>query len=118
MSVQNRSTLKPRIVVSIVGALLIMAPVAMQRPDKIFGVLLFIVILCITIFVISSLINIKDFKMRVIFFAIVGFIFTYKFYVSYFLLHMIVPKALVVSLVFTAVFAFVFRGFSLLLEKK
>lgn len=115
---QDTDTLKPRMVVSIIGAILVMTPVAIQRPDKIVGILLFVLVAFIAIFIISSLINIKDFKMRIIFFAIVGLNFAYKFYTSYFLIHMALSKALNLSLVFTAVFALIFRGISLSLEKK
>ena len=115
---QDTGTLKPRMIVSIIGAILVMTPIAIQRPDKIVGILLFVLVSFIAIFIISSLINIKDSKMRIIFFTIAGLSFAYKFYASYFLMHMVLSKALNVSLVFAAVFALIFRGISLFLEKK
>lgn len=115
---KDAGTLKPRIIISIIGAVMVMGPVAIDRPDKIFGTLVFVLIVFIAIFTISSLINIKDIKMRMIFLGIAGLSFAYKLYTSYFLMYMVLPKALSVSLISAAVIALILRGVSLFLEKK
>lgn len=109
--------LKPRLIVSAVVSFLIMTPMIFQRPEKFLGILLFTFISFIIIFIISSLVNIRDTIMRIIFSSIVGLSFAYKFYDTYFINSYILQKAIIVSLSFAVVYALIFRGISILTEK-
>ncbi|WP_321777170.1 hypothetical protein [Sulfurimonas sp.] len=110
--------MKLRIILSIITALVVMAPLIVTRPDKIAGFFIFTIVAFITIFIITSLFNIKNTKMKIAYLSVVAIGFLYKFYANYFVMQWVLPKSIITSLVFAGVFALIFRGISLLTEKK
>ena len=110
--------LKLRVISSIVMALAVMTPLIVSRPDKIAGFFIFTIVAFIAIFIITSLFNVQNTKMKITYLTVVGIAFVYKFYVNYFLIQSVLPKSIIMSLVFVGVFALIFRGISLITERK
>lgn len=109
--------IKLRVALSVIIAFAVMGPTIFTSPGKVEAILIFTSIAFITIFILLSLFNIKNLKMKIAFLSISALILAYKLYVYYFVTHWIFSKALVASLVFTSLFVMIFRGVSLLIEK-
>lgn len=109
--------IKRRVILSIVMAFAVMSPLIISRPEKFLPALIFVAVAFIAIFTITSLFNIHNQKMKIAYLSVMGLIFAYKLYTHYYVMQWVLPKSLVVSLVFTAVFALIFRGISLYIEK-
>ncbi|NOR56863.1 MAG: hypothetical protein GQ531_11755 [Sulfurovum sp.] len=110
--------MKLRVVSSIIMALVVMMPLIVTKPDKIAGFFIFTAVAFIAIFIITSLFNVQNAKMKIAYLSVVGIGFLYKFYANYFVMQWVLPKSIITSLVFAGVFALIFRGISLLAEQK
>jgi phosphatidylserine synthase len=108
--------LKYRAIISFVCTFLLMLPLILQSPNKILGLVIFSIVVFLAVLVISSLLNIKNNKMKIGFLSLIVFIFLLKTYESYYIAYMPFQKALIVSIVFTAVFALIFRAISIFSE--
>ena len=107
-----------RILISLVFALAVMIPLLINQPDKIAGFLIFTVVTAIAIFTITSLFNVKNKTMKIVFFTVISIGFFYKLYTNYYVMQWVFTKSIITSLVFVAVLAFVFRAISMITEKK
>ena len=110
--------MKLRVISSIVMALAAMAPLIITKPDKIAGFFIFTAVAFIAIFIITSLFNVQNTKMKIAYLSVISIGFIYKFYINYFIMQWVLPKSMVTSLVFVGVFALIFRGVSLITEQK
>ncbi len=110
--------LKLRVISSFVCTFFLMLPLIFQSPNKVIGILIFSTVLFFALLVISSLVNIRNNKFKIVFLSLSALIFVLKTYESYYVAYMPLPKALIVSIVFTAVFALIFRAISIFGENK
>ncbi len=110
--------LKLRVILSFICTFILMLPLILQSPNKILGIVIFSIVVFLAVLVISSLLNIKNNKMKIGFLSLIVLIFVLKTYESYYIAYMVLPKALIVSIVFTAIFALIFRAISLFSENK
>ena len=115
---REKMNIKLRVILSLLIALIVMVPVIFSQPDKIAGFFIFTAITFVTLFIITSLLNVGNKKVKIIYLTVVVFAFLYKFYMNYFILDWVLQKSIIASLVFAATFALVFRGISLLTEKQ
>ncbi|WP_457593924.1 hypothetical protein [Hydrogenimonas sp.] len=109
--------LKYRIIVSILLALLVISPRIVFKPVIIEGnIYIATFIIFIAIFTITSLFNVQNRQKKITYFIILGVVFLYLFYKSYYLLHWGYTKSMTVNIVAIAIVSLIFRGFSMLSE--
>ena len=109
--------IKPRINLSFLLAIISMSHLIIYRPEKIYGILFFISIAFISIFTITSLLNIKNKQYKTASLTIVFFLLIYKFF-TYFSIYSEFSKAVIASLIAAGIAALVLRGISLIREQK